>query len=53
MSGARPLYLSLGFIIEEGLAMETLWRIIQSLQRAAQTANIKIITGDTVGAVVR
>ncbi len=47
MSGARPLYLSLGFIIEEGLAMETLWRIIQSLQGAAQTAKIKIITGDT------
>ncbi|MGK7940374.1 MAG: hydrogenase expression/formation protein HypE [Crocosphaera sp.] len=47
MSGARPLYLSLGFIIEEGLQMETLWRVIQSLQKASQTANIKVVTGDT------
>ena len=47
MSGARPLYLSLGFIVEEGLPMETLWRVIQSLQKAAETANIKVVTGDT------
>ncbi|MGK7959054.1 hydrogenase expression/formation protein HypE [Crocosphaera sp.] len=47
MSGARPLYLSLGFIIEEGLPMETLWRVIQSLKTAADTANIQVVTGDT------
>uniref|UniRef100_UPI000D1E8F91 hydrogenase expression/formation protein HypE n=1 Tax=Cyanothece sp. BG0011 TaxID=2082950 RepID=UPI000D1E8F91 len=47
MSGARPLYLSLGFIIEEGLPMETLWRVIQSLKKAADTANIQVVTGDT------
>jgi hydrogenase expression/formation protein HypE len=47
MSGARPLYLSLGFIIEEGLPMETLWRVIQSLKKAAEIANIKVVTGDT------
>ncbi|EAZ94310.1 hydrogenase expression/formation protein HypE [Crocosphaera chwakensis] len=47
MSGARPLYLSLGFIIEEGLPMETLWRVIQSLKKAADVANIQVVTGDT------
>ncbi len=47
MGGARPLYLSLGLIIEEGLPMETLWRVIQSLKKAADTANIKVVTGDT------
>ena len=36
MAGARPLYLSAGFIIEEGLAMETLWKIVSSMQQAAQ-----------------
>src|SRR5512146_3355136 len=38
MAGARPLYLSAGFIIEEGLAMETLWRIVASMQQAARQA---------------
>ncbi len=47
MSGARPLYLSAGFIVEEGLPMETLWRVVQSMQHAAQKANVQIITGDT------
>ncbi|MGK7954916.1 MAG: hydrogenase expression/formation protein HypE [Crocosphaera sp.] len=47
MSGARPLYLSLGFIIEEGLAMDTLWRVIQSLKKTADEANIHVVTGDT------
>lgn len=47
MSGARPLYLSLGFIIEEGLPMETLWQVIQSLKKAADVANIQVVTGDT------
>src|SRR6267143_5256411 len=47
MAGARPLYLSAGFIIEEGLPMETLWRIVSSMRRAAEKANVKVITGDT------
>jgi hydrogenase expression/formation protein HypE len=41
MCGARPLYLSVGFIIEEGLPTETLWQIVQSMQQAAKTANKK------------
>lgn len=47
MCGARPLYLSAGFIIEEGLAMETLWRIVQSMQQAARISGVEIVTGDT------
>ncbi len=35
MAGAQPLYLSAGFILEEGLPMETLWRVVQSMRRAA------------------
>lgn len=47
MSGARPLYLSVGFILEEGLPMETLWKVVQSMGSAAKQANVQIITGDT------
>lgn len=47
MAGARPLYLSAAFIIEEGLPMETLWKIVASMQQAAQKAGVEIITGDT------
>lgn len=47
MSGAKPLYISTGFIIEEGLPMETLWKIVQSMNRAANEAGIEIVTGDT------
>ena len=47
MSGAKPLYLSLGFILEEGLDMETLWRIVRSIKNAADIAQVKIVTGDT------
>ncbi|MBZ0289380.1 MAG: hydrogenase expression/formation protein HypE [Anaerolineae bacterium] len=47
MCGARPLYLSAGFIIEEGLPMESLWRIVQSMQAAANAAGVQIVTGDT------
>jgi hydrogenase expression/formation protein HypE len=47
MCGARPLYLSAGFILEEGLPMETLWRVTQSMRRAAAEAGVKIVTGDT------
>jgi hydrogenase expression/formation protein HypE len=47
MSGARPLYLSCGFIIEEGLPMETLWRIVCSMRDAAKRCGVSIVTGDT------
>ncbi|MBI4597628.1 MAG: hydrogenase expression/formation protein HypE [Candidatus Omnitrophica bacterium] len=47
MCGACPLWLSLGFILEEGLPMETLWRVIQSIQHAAKSANVSVVTGDT------
>jgi len=47
MSGARPLYLSCGFIIEEGLPMETLWRTVCSMKKAAECCGVQIITGDT------
>ncbi len=47
MSGAKPLYLSVGLIIEEGLEMTTLWQIINEIKNAAQKANVQIVTGDT------
>jgi len=47
MCGARPLYLSAGFIIEEGLEMETLWRVARSMRAAAAAAGVAIVTGDT------
>ena len=47
MSGARSLYLSCAFIIEEGLPMETLWRVVCSMRDAAQNCGVQIITGDT------
>lgn len=47
MAGARPLYLSASFILEEGLPIETLWRIVQSMQKAAENAGVQIVTGDT------
>ena len=47
MSGARPQYLSAGFILEEGLPMETLWRVVLSMRHAAAQAGVMIVTGDT------
>ena len=47
MSGARPLYLTSAFIIEEGLPMETLWRVVCSMRDAAKKCGVQIITGDT------
>jgi len=47
MSGARPLYLSLGFILEEGLAMDDLARIVASIERAAREAGVAVVAGDT------
>ena len=47
MCGARPLGLSAGFILEEGLPMEQLWQVVRSMQAAAQAAGAPIVTGDT------
>ena len=47
MSGARPLYLSAAFILEEGLPMETLWRVVCSMRDAAGRCGVQIVTGDT------
>jgi hydrogenase expression/formation protein HypE len=47
MCGARPLALAAGFILEEGLPMEDLWRIVQSMQAAAARVGVPIATGDT------
>ena len=47
MSGAVPLFLSAGFILEEGLEMETLGRISASMARACEKAGVQIAAGDT------
>lgn len=47
MAGAVPLYLTAGFILEEGLPVETLERVLQSMQSAAQEAGVVFVAGDT------
>ncbi|MFO7599111.1 MAG: hydrogenase expression/formation protein HypE [Candidatus Desulfacyla sp.] len=47
MQGAAPLYLTLGLILEEGLPMEDLIRIMDSVSEAAQEAGVKVVAGDT------
>jgi hydrogenase expression/formation protein HypE len=47
MSGARPLFLTAGFIIEEGFSLEQLRAVVVSMKRAAAKAGVIIITGDT------
>ena len=47
MSGAKPLYLSLSFIIEEGLTLGELEKVVNSIQGAAGEAGVEIVTGDT------
>ena len=47
MCGAQPRYLSVGFILEEGLPMEHFWRIVQSMRAAADEARVQLVTGDT------
>jgi hydrogenase expression/formation protein HypE len=47
MGGAKPLYLSAGFILEEGLPLADLLRVVQSMAAAAQTAGVHVVTGDT------
>jgi hydrogenase expression/formation protein HypE len=45
--GAKPLYLSCGFIIEEGFGIDDLQRIVQSMSNTANEIGVKIVTGDT------
>lgn len=45
--GARPLYLTAGFILEEGLPLADLQRIVQSMRQAADKAGVQIVAGDT------
>lgn len=47
MAGARPLYLSAGFILEEGFPLAELQRIVDSMASAARAAGVPIVTGDT------
>lgn len=47
MSGAVPLYLSAGFVLEEGLALSELARIVDSMARASRATGVPIVTGDT------
>jgi hydrogenase expression/formation protein HypE len=47
MCGARPLYLSAGFILEEGTPMEDFWRVVQSMREAAAVSGVTLVTGDT------
>jgi hydrogenase expression/formation protein HypE len=47
MNGARPLYLSLSAIIEEGFLLRDLERIVQSIKKAAEEAEVSIVAGDT------
>ena len=47
MAGARPVALSLGLILEEGLAISTLERVIGSIKAAADHCDVRVITGDT------
>ncbi len=47
MSGARPLYLAAGFILEEGLPLADLERIVVSMSQAANSAEVPVVTGDT------
>ena len=47
MSGAKPLYLSISFIIEEGLSQRELNEIVDSIQKSSKEAGVEIITGDT------
>ena len=47
VSGAKPLYLTCSVILEEGLPVETLRRVVASMQKAAAAAGVQIVTGDT------
>src|SRR5580704_1756772 len=47
MCGARPLYLSVAFILEEGFPIRDFWRVVHSMKTAAEAAGVLLVTGDT------
>jgi hydrogenase expression/formation protein HypE len=47
MAGAKPLYLTAGFILEEGFPLDQLWKIVKSMRKSADEAGVYIVTGDT------
>src|SRR5712692_1656885 len=47
VAGARPLYLSAGFILEEGFPVADLSRVVESMRDAAAAAGVHVVTGDT------
>jgi hydrogenase expression/formation protein HypE len=47
MGGARPMFLTAAFIVEEGLEIEVLRRVVSSMQQAAAAAGVQVVTGDT------
>jgi len=47
MCGAQPLYLSVGFVLEEGLPIAQLRQVVASMRAAAETAGVQLVTGDT------
>ncbi|MFI5252595.1 MAG: hydrogenase expression/formation protein HypE [Bacteroidota bacterium] len=47
MCGAKPLYLSAGFIIEEGFPLDELWQVVCAMEQAAKKAEVLVVTGDT------
>ncbi|RMG65907.1 MAG: hydrogenase expression/formation protein HypE [Calditrichaeota bacterium] len=47
MCGARPLYLTLAMILEEGFLLQDLWRILASIRQRLEEANVPVVTGDT------
>ncbi len=47
VGGAQPLFLSAAFLIEEGFPMDSLRRVVESMQRAAEASGVRIVTGDT------
>ena len=47
MCGAKPLFLSVSFILEEGMPMADFWRVVQSMRGAANQAGVQLVTGDT------
>jgi len=47
MAGAQPMCLSCGLILEEGVPMETLRRVVGSMQQAAEEVGVRVVTGDT------
>ncbi len=47
VSGAKPLYISAGFILEEGFPIEELWKVVLSMKDACEKAGVLLVTGDT------